>query len=838
MKHAILASCVQSAVLAVTAAPQIPADSIQLSSVGSGYRISYRLENGPAVVTMSLFTNDVQIANVSGLKGDVFARVESGDHAVTWRARKYLPGLNVKDKSFRIRLTAWSPDNPPDYQVTSLKSPFETRWYASLEELPDGGLSNRIYRTEKIVMRKIPARGVAFRSGCGSEYSFSGSRLQPDGSRLLTLSDDYYVGVYELTQGQYVNGVGRTNPSYFRADNSAWTSWVTEEEHDRCDERPLENRSYNSFHGSGDKVDAASDLALLRQNTGIEFDVPTEAQWEFAARAGVTTPWTDGAITSVGSNLKPYGGFGYLSPYDYGKKSDGSVRDHWPFTLPVGRFLPNKWGLYDIHANVSEACRDKMNDQSDWMDKVVYPECAGVDPMGVPDMQNWDRVSRGGSYEQGAGSDSYLGRRYSYYPHLDSKTTGFRLICPARAGSVAAHGRKVLVSYTVPEGDSVFVTGDAQVNGTSVQAQATKSFAGDIGKKVAPGIRKFYWFPEDSFEQNSDVSVKVKTWPISNPPPYLVTDLTLGIANQSVYSSVDALPGGLSDVRYRTTHLVLRHIPAANVVWRMGYDTTVGATNDRRTKSAHHYVKLTSDYYMCIYPVTQSQYKNVTGDNPSTWTDDASAPFRPVDKVSSQTLRGTTKSWPQDGHAVDSSSVLAKFRSLTGLQLDLPTEAQWEFAARGENNANGYCNGLTYSGRSGRDASGHSLSDYAYFAVTWTSTDPRYISRTREVGKGLPTGWGLYDMQGNAWDLCLDWLNVAENWYKNDYSGTYVNDATPICDPVGCASADAGNASKRAMRGGSIYQGSDNIDIPFRHSESVESAGASAVSFRLVNSVP
>ena len=838
MKRELLAVCLASATLVAAAAPRVSTDSIRLDCVGSAYRISYRLENGPAVITMSLFTNEVQLLNVSGLEGDVFKCVETGDHVVTWKARKFLPGLSIKDKSFKIRVTAWSPDNLPDYQVTGLVDPFETRWYASLDELPDGGLSNRIYRTERIVMRKIPARGVAFRVGCGSEYSFSVSRMTPDGSRLLTLSEDYYIGLYEFTQGQYVNGVGRDNPSYFRADNASWTSWVTEEEHGRCDERPLENRAYNSFHGSSDAVGTTSDLGILRDRTKIDFDVPTEAQWEFAARAGVTTPWIDGKIMTAGSGLKDYGGFGYLQPYDYGKDSSGNARNHWPFTLPVGRFRANKWGLYDIHANVSEACRDKMNDKAGWMDKVVYPVCAGVDPQGVPEMQNWDRVGRGGSYEHGAGGDSYLGRRYSYFPHEGSKASGYRLVCPAHIASQDGTGsRKVLVSYTVPEGEDVFVTGDVEVNGASVQTVATKSFAGDIGKKVAPGDHKFYWFPEDSYENAGAVSVKVKMWPQSNLPPCLVTDLTLGIANHFYYSSFDALPGGLADNRYRSTHLVLSHIPAANVIWRMGYDTTVGATSARRTESAHHYVKLTSDYYMGIYPVTQSQYENVVGSNPSVWADDASAPFRPVNNVSSQTLRGTAKSWPQDGHEVDPSSVLAKFRSRTGLQFDLPTEAQWEFAARGGDNANGYCNGLTYSGRSGQDATGHYLSDYAYFAVIWTSTDPRYISRTREVGKGLPTGWGLYDMQGNAWDLCLDWMNVAEDWYKSDYSATYVDDATPIVDPLGCASADAKNEGKRAMRGGSIYQGSDNIDIPFRYSDSNESEGTSGVTFRLVTPV-
>ncbi len=836
LRNVFAAVGIASAAWCAGASPVIPEESIRLDRIGAGttYQISYRLENGPAVVTLALFTNDVQVSHVSGLRGDVSVPCEAGERSILWRARRSLPNLKIDDKSLRIRLTAWPLDNLPDYQVTDLVAPRKTRWYASVDELPDGGLTNRIYRTEKLVMRKIAARGVPFRMGCGAEYPFSAARLTPDGLRTVTMSDDYYIGVYELTQGQYANGVGRDNPSQFRADNAAWTNWSTEDEHERCDERPLENRSYNAFRGSGDEVGADSDLAVLRANTQIAFDLPTEAQWEFAARAGVTTPWADGSQTQAGAALKAYGGFGYLAPYDYGTGADGTARNHWPFTLPVGRFLPNRWGLYDIHANVNEACRDKMNDQSGWQDKVVYPVCAGVDPQGVPEMQNWDRVARGGSYEQSPGGDSYLGRRYSYYTHVGSPSVGFRLVCPARLGSASGDVRKVLFTYTVPEGEDVFVTAEATKGGASVQAQATFAFAGDVGRRVSPGEHAFYWFPNADWSDDGGVSMKICRWPLSTPPPCLVTDLSLGLSNQSFYASFDALPGGLSDVRYRTTHMVLSRIPAAAVVWRMGYDTTVGETSARRVKSAHHYVKLTSDFYLGVYPVTQAQYRQVTGLNPSAWQDDASAPGRPVNQVSYQTLRGTGKTWPQDGHAVDSDSVLARFRERTGLLLDLPTEAQWEFAARGEDNPNANCTGLTYANRTGVDAQGRRLSDYAYFAPVWNQPP----SSLREVGQGFPTTWNLYDMQGNAWDMCLDWLNDAEGWYRGDYAAAFVSETEPLTDPVGCATPDADHAERRVVRGGSIYQGSDNIDIPFRHSECVQSAGAKTVSFRLACTVP
>ena len=832
----LVAACVAGAVWCVGASPVIPEESIRLDRVGAGttYQISYRLEGGPAVVTVSLFTNDVQVLHVTGLRGDVFVPCESGDRAILWRSSKSLPCQRIPNKGFKVRLTAWPLDNLPDYQVTDLAAPWQTRWYASLDELPEGGLTNRIYRTEKLLMRKIAARGVPFRMGCGDEYPFRASRQVKDGLRTITLSDDYYIGVYELTQGQYVNGVQRSNPSKFRADNAEWTTWVAEDEHDRCDERPLENRSYNAFHGSGDEVGADSDLAILRANTRIAFDLPTEAQWEFAARAGVTTPWADGVATQADASLKKFGGFGYMQPYDYGTAADGTARNHWPFTLPVGQFQPNRWGLYDVHANVNEACRDKMNDEAGWMDEVVYPVCAGVDPQGVPEMKNWDRVARGGSYEQSAGGDSYLGRRYSYFPHQDNSSIGFRLICPARIGSTAGKSRKELFTYVVPEGEDVFVTAEVTKGGVSVQAQATFAFAGEVGRRVAPGEYKFYWFPSEEWSGDGEIAMKIRRWPLSTPPSCLVTDLSLGMANHAFYSSVDALPGGLADVRYRTTHLVMSHIPAADVVWRMGYDTTVGATSDRRVKSAHHYVKLTSDFYLGVYPVTQAQYQRVTGTNPSDWKDDAVAPSRPVNKVSYQTLRGTNKSWPQDGHSVDDGSVLALFRARTGLSLDLPTEAQWEFAARGENNPNANCTGLTYAGRAGRDAQGRLLSDYAYFTSDWGNP----LKSLRAVGQGFPTAWNLYDMQGNAWDMCLDWLNDAEGWYCTDYAATFTSETEPLVDPAGCAAPDAAHAGRRVVRGGSIYQGSDNIDIPFRHSECTQSEVRAAVSFRLACPCP
>ena len=125
--------------------------------------------------------------------------------------------------------------------------------------------------------------------------------------------------------------------------------------------RPVESVSYNRIRGkakgsdwpSSKDVDDDSVLGLLRSTLFCNFDLPTEAQWEYSCRAGTTTAWNNGTDitnTDQDTELDKLGRYRYNHDDGKGGYSDAHTT--------VGSYLPNAWGLYDMHGNVREWCLD------------------------------------------------------------------------------------------------------------------------------------------------------------------------------------------------------------------------------------------------------------------------------------------------------------------------------------------------------------------------------------------------------------------------------------------------------------------------------------------------
>ncbi len=228
---------------------------------------------------------------------------------------------------------------------------------------------------------------------------------------------------------------------------------------------------------------------------------------------------------------------------------------------------------------------------------------------------------------------------------------------------------------------------------------------------------------------------------------YIVVDLSGGTsaANYTVTNLSDVPDGGWTD-EYKTTKLVLRKITAGKMPGRN--------------------ITLTKNYYVGVFEITQKQWELVMGSNPSYFDGDT----LPVETVSYNDIRGTSNGskWPAS-NSVDATSFMGKLRAKTGIDFDLPTEAQWEYACRAGSSGDW---GLLANGEMG-----------TLDAMGWYSGDSN--DETHIVGTKTPNAWGLYDMHGNVWEWCLDW------WHYSTYSGT---------DPVG---ATTGNS--RILRGGSWY---------------------------------
>ena len=203
----------------------------------------------------------------------------------------------------------------------------------------------------------------------------------------VTLKKGYWLGKYEVTQAQYEAIIG-SNPSHFKGDDL-----------------PVEVVNWN------DAMEFCAKLTAIEKEAGrlpkgYEYTLPTDAQWEYACRAGTTTALSNGKdLTTaewngVCNNLNEVGW--------YVGNSDG-------MTHPVGQKKPNAWGLYDMHGNVFELCLD-------WYG--AYPTTAVTDPTG-PDTGS-GYVVRGGCYYDPA-CNCRSSARGSYGLVLRSSNEGFRV---------------------------------------------------------------------------------------------------------------------------------------------------------------------------------------------------------------------------------------------------------------------------------------------------------------------------------------------------------------------------------------------------------------------------
>ena len=210
-----------------------------------------------------------------------------------------------------------------------------------------------------------------------SEQRREGNETQHE----VTISKDYYLGVYEVTQAEYQQVMNK-NPSYFQGAKIRDSS-----------RHPVEQVSWN------DAVEFCKRLSELpeEKRAGRVYRLPTEAEWEYACRAGSKTAY------SFGESSKALD--------DYAWYDGGSNRQ----THPVGEKKPNAWGLFDMHGNVWEWC-------SDWYGQ--YPKGVVSDPAGPK--EGSARVQRGGGWV-GLAAVCRSAHRDGFVPSVRDGDGGFRV---------------------------------------------------------------------------------------------------------------------------------------------------------------------------------------------------------------------------------------------------------------------------------------------------------------------------------------------------------------------------------------------------------------------------
>ena len=255
-------------------------------------------------------------------------------------------------------------------------------------------------------------------------------------------------------------------------------------------------------------------------------------------------------------------------------------------------------------------------------------------------------------------------------------------------------------------------------------------------------------------------------------PLYMVIDLSGGSSAKSYpISYLDAVPSGGWTDAYKTTKLVLRRCEAG--MFTMG----TPKANDSRGIETQHKVTLTKAFYISVFETTRKQWGLVMGTSDSGTLPKANIPWLKIRE---------NQGWPGNS-TVGSTSFMGRLRSKTGkTKIDLPTEAQWEYACR--------------AGTTTLFSYGSNSADGSYM---WYSANAG--GALHAVGGKKPNPWGLYDMHGNAFEWCLDYWNNA----------TY--GSTAVVDPKGPTSySNTGSGTRPRIRRGGYFGGS-GADLSSSH---------------------
>ncbi len=285
--------------------------------------------------------------------------VKAGRHRVTWDMSADEPYLHTTAFALHIELAQGS----GIYMVINLTNPdgsIPEKYSVTYTQEPPN-LNNDACRTRELWLHFIPPNSSAV-TGVNVDYG-------------------YYMGIFEVTQKQYQLVMGN-NPSYYK----------------NGDGFPVDQVTYNNIRGSSEgshypndnRVDADSFMGRIRAKTGLNADLPTQMQWEYACRAGTTTNETN----AVGKTQNEVAW--------YWDNREGASSQH-----KVGLKAPNAWGCYDMLGNMIEFCRDWYNNS------------------------NSGRALRGGRWG-GSASESTVLYGYSWSPSSTNTYHGFRLaVLPA-----------------------------------------------------------------------------------------------------------------------------------------------------------------------------------------------------------------------------------------------------------------------------------------------------------------------------------------------------------------------------------------------------------------------
>ena len=409
----------------------------------------------PVDISVSATDNGHSLDLSNRVSGDVYALSEAGTYGLRIKTDGLFGASRTVADKFRVTLTTGDSDASMStvlYKIFDLDTgavedvtagrllsgAYEGVEVSGTAPTPGGavdvntirwcGVTNDTqYATTKLVMRYVKAAGESFMMGTNvNEMGYwdpsderqanwwnYGDSFRPVGLETrhrVSFTEDYYIGVFEVTQSQY-NKMTDTWPSCFA--NPTYR-----------DVRPVEQVTYANATGDF--------LPALNAKTSKAFALPTEAQWEFACRAGTTTGLNSGKDLQWGCRTTedPFVSEVARNRYNANVTPQMEYNGGWDTgTARVGMYLCNVWGIYDMHGNVEEWCRDWF--KSDLGANAVQdPEITSATEAGTY------RAVRNSGWNYVAGNGCINGSKRSAFrwgkdPSAKATSLGFRVMLPA-----------------------------------------------------------------------------------------------------------------------------------------------------------------------------------------------------------------------------------------------------------------------------------------------------------------------------------------------------------------------------------------------------------------------
>ena len=335
-----------------------------------------------------------------------------GKHRITWCANDDGVLTRTDHAEFHVKVVHYA----VAYMVIDISAgTVENAVYPVyfLNSAPEGGFNaDNQYKTDKIVLRRI--RPDSYIAGSPANEA---NRVNSTAEKqhLVYITQPFYIGIFEITQYQYEKVMG-SNPS---ANVGSY--------------RPVENLLYGTIRGNGwpttQLPDPNSFMGVLLQrcksknpDTGVYdvavtgFDLPTEFQWEYACRAGTTKAFNGTDDFDNSDSVAQVAQLATLGRYSDNQGDGNGDPAYASKHTSVGGCLPNAWGLYDMHGNVWEQCRDWYEQNVD-----LIP---ARDPTGAASGSS--RVVRGGAHGVGV-ENCRSAVRGTCPPHWKDGNIGFRL---------------------------------------------------------------------------------------------------------------------------------------------------------------------------------------------------------------------------------------------------------------------------------------------------------------------------------------------------------------------------------------------------------------------------